>query len=458
MKMNKAVAALALSLSILCVPAHGQKVEYPVDVYMVSNANIFLSADPTNPLENRLDYLEGLGQSSQGVTNQNLLLTDGSRVAQTFKIWNSNSLSAELLSNPDFSGSADQWSLTNGTYASDAIFITSGATAYLSYTGAVDIDLYATYQLSFDLIGTGPVATISARAGGITNALSAVGTGATRVAFTVLTATSGPSLVITTTNSITVDNLSIKRITGGDAVDAGNRTIGGDLRVRGQVSGATNLATAADLATETAARIAADASVNTNETTDRIAADQALSNSIAALLIRNSKLGLYYESAPTLLTNGVFGAGATSSWIRQGGSASDVSLTNGFFGATNSAGGGGSAVYRQSISLASGSLYQVYLSISQFSGQFASVTVPGITATNAGLFVSNYLPNASGPFDLYANQSCENCGTGYVQIARVDVWPISTNNVLSFEYFDGSLWYSSNRMTWKRISVISTNL
>lgn len=234
----KKTAVIALILTFLCAAAHGQKIEYPVDVYIVSNANIYLSADPTNSLENRLDYLEGLGTSSQGVTNPAIVLTDGSRAMLLVYLLNTNSLGSELLSNNDFSGSPENWALTNCEYVGNAITITGATTATLTFTNTIAVSAYKSFQVGLELLGTGPVVSLTYAFAGKTGTASSISTGVYRFGVTA-ELTNGLRFTIVTTNGLKIDNASVKIINDGDGVFGDQITAGGNIRAAGQFVGPT---------------------------------------------------------------------------------------------------------------------------------------------------------------------------------------------------------------------------
>ena len=127
-----------------------------------------------------------------------------------------NYLSAELVSNGTFTGSADWWDLSNALYSANSIYCPMSQTSVLTLTNGLTSVTGAVYSITFERTTSDSDETIVMVFGDETNTFLAGASGEVTT-YVAVTDASGFSLTVTPEDdSLYLDNISIKRITGGD--------------------------------------------------------------------------------------------------------------------------------------------------------------------------------------------------------------------------------------------------
>lgn len=204
-----------------------------LEFYTPSSSSVWWQI--TGTLSNQTDLQAALDAkfTLPSLTNGSVLFSNWTTIAQNnqnFYYDNSlsrfsayGSLGGELLSNPNFTGSATGWTVGSGyAYSSNTVVHSSNGTSALSQTVS-GMSLYREHLCTF-VISAWTVGTVTVSCGGITG--TAVGANGTYTFRFVPTNTNPLSFTPTNTARFTIDTVSVKQLTWGE-IRTGNVSIDG---------------------------------------------------------------------------------------------------------------------------------------------------------------------------------------------------------------------------------------
>lgn len=192
------------------------------------NSNITIAVD--------LNYLDTLYQPI------------GSAEYSELKIYDTDYLGSELISNGTFTGAAAPaipayWAVSNATLGSapaftNAITVSAGQSGTISYTGALTMVTGALYYVQAKMVSYETV-TNQVVLGGITSSVVQLGTSTNYLALPIALSTTGFTFILNAgpTYNVYLDDVSLKRITEGDGYVADDFYVGGTLYANTTVAG-----------------------------------------------------------------------------------------------------------------------------------------------------------------------------------------------------------------------------
>ena len=158
------------------------------------------------------------------------LLSDGSRPANYLDVVNTNYLGANIVTNGTFTGSASNWSLTTFFYSGNRVVLNPSLTGSIEYTNTLVVTSKKLYQLTVGTTYAG--AAVTASVGGVTSTWTSVD-GATQTEY--FFADNDSKIVIsagTGTNSLELDNITLKECPTGSIFVAQDVNTGNSVKAR----------------------------------------------------------------------------------------------------------------------------------------------------------------------------------------------------------------------------------
>jgi len=158
------------------------------------------------------------------------LLSDGSRPANYLDVVNTNYLGANIVTNGTFTGSASNWSLTTFFYSGNRVVLNPSLTGSIEYTNTLVVTSKKLYQLTVGTTYAG--AAVTASVGGVTSTWTSVD-GATQTEY--FFADNDSKIVIsagTGTNSLELDNITLKECPTGSIFVAQDVNAGNSVKAR----------------------------------------------------------------------------------------------------------------------------------------------------------------------------------------------------------------------------------
>ncbi len=158
------------------------------------------------------------------------LLKDGSRAANYLNIANTNYLGGELVTNGTFTGSASNWSLSTFYYNGNRVILNPSLTGQIEYTNTMVITTNKMYELTVET--TYADAAVTGTVGGVSYAWTSVNGEIHKEYFYAI---SNGKIILsasTGTNSLEIDNVTLKECSTGSLFVAQNVNAGNSVWAR----------------------------------------------------------------------------------------------------------------------------------------------------------------------------------------------------------------------------------
>ena len=172
------------------------------------------------------DQIDAVGTGTWSLA----LLSDGSRPANYLEVVNTNYLGTDIVTNGTFTGSASNWSLTTFFYSGNRVVLNPSLTGSIEYTNTLVVTSKKLYQLTVGTTYAG--AAVTASVGGVTSTWTSVD-GATQTEY--FFADNDSKIVIsagTGTNSLELDNITLKECPTGSIFVAQDVNAGNSVKAR----------------------------------------------------------------------------------------------------------------------------------------------------------------------------------------------------------------------------------
>ena len=188
-----------------------------------------ITANLTNQNATNAVLQAAINSVGTGTWSQALLI-DGSRVANYINVANTNYMHPNIVTNGTFTGSAFNWTLTAFYYSENKVILNPSLTGSIEYTNALTVVTNGFYQLSVKTVYAG--AAVTASVGGVSYSWTSVNNETHKEYFY---ATNSAKIIIsagTGTNSLELDDVTLKMCSTGSIFVAQDVNAGDSVRAR----------------------------------------------------------------------------------------------------------------------------------------------------------------------------------------------------------------------------------